>query len=152
MQLFFNIILVYLGTIGFGILVNVPKRALNVGGIVSVMGWLIYYFYTQYVGGYIEANALGTFSIGIFGIVASRCKKLPVIIFNIPALVPLVPGGQAYQVMKYLATGNYTLAKSYLIQVVFIAGAIAAGFLFSEFANQLFLRLKKKISIKKKPF
>ncbi|UQS85653.1 threonine/serine exporter family protein [Apilactobacillus apisilvae] len=150
MLLLVNIFCVYLATIGFGLLVNVPKRALNMGGLVSVSGWLVYYYINTYISGYVFANLFGTFVVGLLSILASRYKKMPVIIFNIPALVPLVPGGQAYQVMKSLAISNYALAKTNLIQMVFIAGAIASGFLFSEFLNQLYIRWRIKKANQKK--
>lgn len=140
--LIINILCVYFATIGFGILINLPRKALNVAGIVSLCGWLVYYIVDENLSSYLFADILGTFTVGFLSIFASRYKKMPVIIFNIPALVPLVPGGQAYQVMKCLAIGNYALAKANLIQVIFIAGGIASGFLFSEFLNQLYNRFK----------
>ncbi|CAI2631420.1 hypothetical protein AKUG0406_11430 [Apilactobacillus kunkeei] len=140
---------VYFATIGFGLLINLPRKALNMAGIVSLIGWLVFHIVNVHMGGYLAADILGTFTVGILSIFASRYKKMPVIIFNIPALVPLVPGGQAYQVMKCLAIGNYALAKSNLIQVIFIAGGIASGFLFAEFLNQLYLRLKTYLRTKK---
>jgi uncharacterized membrane protein YjjB (DUF3815 family) len=140
---------VYMATIGFGLLINLPRRALNTAGLVSLLGWLVYFVTNFYYNSYLFANLLGTFVVGLLSIFASRYKKMPVIIFNIPALVPLVPGGQAYQVMKNLAIGNYKLAKLYFIEVIFIAGGIATGFLFAEFLNQLYNRFKVNLKQKK---
>ncbi|MBW1605302.1 threonine/serine exporter family protein [Lactobacillus sp. Sy-1] len=137
-----NIFFVYIATVCFGILVNVPHRALNLDGIVGVLGWLVYYLYVNHFGGYIGGNFFGTFTIGIAGVLASRYKKLPVIIFNIPGLVPLVPGGQAYQVMRDMALNEYGLAKYNLLQVAFIAGSISAGFLVAEVVNQLLFKAR----------
>ncbi|GLB46587.1 membrane protein [Philodulcilactobacillus myokoensis] len=145
MKLILNLICVYLGTIGFGIIVNVPKRSLNASGIVGSLAWLVYYLYFISFGGYVGGSLLGTFTIGVLGMVAAHREKMPVIIFNTPALVPLVPGGQAYQVMRNLAQGNNEMAKFYLLQVVFIAGAIAAGFLIAELFNQLLYKFIKRM-------
>ncbi|UQS86330.1 threonine/serine exporter family protein [Nicoliella spurrieriana] len=143
-MIFVNIFFVYIATICFGILVNVPHRALNLDGIVGVLGWLVYYIYINAFGSssYIGANFFGTLTIGIAGILASRYKKLPVIIFNIPGLVPLVPGGQAYQVMRDMALNDYGLAKFNFLQVAFIAGSISAGFLVAEVLNQLVFKAR----------
>ena len=70
--------------------------------------------------------------------IAARIKKAPVIIFNIPALVPLVPGGQAYQVMKNIAMNKPRVAFGFLMQVLMIAGSLAMGFLLAELVIQLF--------------
>jgi len=59
------------------------------------------------------------------------------ILFNIPAIVPLVPGGQAYQMVKNFALGQNDTAFNYLLQVVMISGAIAFGFLLSELVNRV---------------
>lgn len=57
-----------------------------------------------------------------------------------------MPGGQAYQMVKNFALGNNSLALSYLLQVVVIAGAIAFGFLLAELFNRLQARLMLKLS------
>ncbi|MEJ6399672.1 threonine/serine exporter family protein [Nicoliella lavandulae] len=137
-----NLVFVYIASVCFGILVNVPHRALNLDGVVGVLGYLVYYLYDMYLGGYIGGNFFGTLTIGMASILASRYKRLPVIIFNIPGLVPLVPGGQAYQVMRYMASGDYGLAKFNFLQVAFIAGSISAGFLVAEVINQLLFKAR----------
>ncbi|USS88426.1 threonine/serine exporter family protein [Fructilactobacillus hinvesii] len=136
---------VYIATIGFALLINVSPRALNLGGIVAVAGYLVYLAYQSLGGGYVGGNVFGAFTIGICGMMAARYKKMPVIVFNTPALVPLVPGGQAYQVMKYIAMNQPHMAFYYLIQVVMIAGSIAMGFLLSELFIQLFYYTRRQI-------
>lgn len=129
---------VYVATLGFAVLINVSPKYLNDGGIVGVAGYLVYLAYYTYIGGYVGGNVLGAFAIGIFGMIAARIKKAPVIIFNIPALVPLVPGGQAYQVMKNIAMNKPRVAFGFLMQVLMIAGSLAMGFLLAELVIQLF--------------
>ncbi|MCT6848504.1 MAG: threonine/serine exporter family protein, partial [Apilactobacillus kunkeei] len=34
---------VYFATIGFGLLINLPRKALNMAGIVSLIGWLVFH-------------------------------------------------------------------------------------------------------------
>ncbi|QFX92366.1 threonine/serine exporter [Fructilactobacillus fructivorans] len=136
-----KVIGVYVATLCFAILINVPPRALNLGGLVGVASYLVYLTYNSIFGGYVGGNVFGAFTIGILGMLAARYKKMPIIVFNIPALVPLVPGGQAYEVMKYIATGNTHLAFVYLMQVAMIAGALAIGFLLAELAIQLFFHV-----------
>ncbi|WP_413626954.1 threonine/serine exporter family protein [Fructilactobacillus vespulae] len=130
---------VYVATLGFAILINVTPKDLNMGGIVGVAGYLVYLAYFNYSnGGYVGGNVFGAFTIGILGMLAAKRKKTPVIVFNIPALVPLVPGGQAYQVMKNIAMNNSHTAFFYLMQVLMIAGSLAMGFLLSELFIQLY--------------
>ena len=67
---------------------------------------------------------------------------MPTILFNIPSLVPLVPGGQAYQAVRYFALNDNTVALRYVVQVAMIAGAIAMGFFLAELLGQAYYRLK----------
>ncbi|WP_395317702.1 threonine/serine exporter family protein [Fructilactobacillus frigidiflavus] len=141
---------VYIATLGFAILINVSPKYLNIGALVGVASYLIYLAYDTYVGGYIGGNVLGSFTIGILGMFVARWKKAPVIIFNIPALVPLVPGGQAYQVMKNIAMNKPKVAFAFLMQVLMIAGSLAMGFLLAELVIQLFNYFMRTLKQKRK--
>ena len=127
----------YVATIAFGILLNIPRRALNLSGWIGVLGYLIYRVTIIVGGGYVVGNLLGAVAIGVASLQAARVKKMPMILFNIPALVPLVPGGQAYEMIKNFALGQNDTALTFLLQVVMISGAIAFGFLLSELVNRL---------------
>ncbi|WP_369404079.1 threonine/serine exporter family protein [Secundilactobacillus similis] len=52
------------------------------------------------------ANLIGALLIGVLSMQAARWLKMPVINFNIPSMVPFVPGGQAYQMVKNFALGD----------------------------------------------
>ncbi len=69
---------------------------------------------------------------------------MPVTIFNIPGMVPLVPGGLAYQAVRNLVTGSYQAAASYTVQAIMIAGAIALGLVLSEVFNHNIRNFKLK--------
>ncbi|PWF99997.1 threonine/serine exporter family protein [Levilactobacillus bambusae] len=156
MAFLISIVATYAATVSFGILINIPRRALNVSGLIGVLAWVIYSGIVQIGGGSVTGNLIGAFVIGVASMQAARHKKMPVIIFTIPSLVPFVPGGQAYQMIKNFALGNPAVAADYLLQVVMIAGALAFGFVLSELANSLQRRyltrqkLLKQTGIKEK--
>ncbi|WP_056948897.1 threonine/serine exporter family protein [Secundilactobacillus odoratitofui] len=145
-NLIIDLALTYVATVTFGVLINVPRRGLNVGGWISTVSFLVYRLCLMLHTGIALANLVGALLIGILSMQAARYKKMPVINFNIPSMVPFVPGGQAYQMVKNFALGNNSLALSYLLQVVVIAGAIAFGFLLAELFNRLQARLMLKLS------
>lgn len=63
------------------------------------------------------------------------------IIFNIPGLVPLVPGATAYQAVRALVLGNFDQALSLTFRVAMVAGAIAVGFMMAQLlAEQTYRR------------
>ncbi|EHO53182.1 threonine/serine exporter family protein [Lentilactobacillus kisonensis] len=128
---------VYLSGIGFGLIVNLPHKALNIAGINATIGWLVYYWILTTWGGLGAPNFFGGLVIGVLSVIIARWKKMPSILFDVPGLVPLVPGGQAYNSIKNFALGNYQVAFNYLSQVVWIAGSIALGFIVAELVNKI---------------
>ncbi|WP_125573718.1 threonine/serine exporter family protein [Levilactobacillus huananensis] len=137
LEFFIEVAGTYVSTLAFGVLINIPRRALNFGGWIGVLGFLLYRFTVLSGGGYVVGNLLGAFAIGVASLQAARIKKMPMILFNIPALVPLVPGGQAYQMIKNFALGQNATAFVFMMQVVMISGSIAFGFLLSELVNRV---------------
>lgn len=101
-----KLILTYFATVTFGVLINVPRRGLNAGGIISTLGFLAYLLCLQAGAGIAIANLIGALLIGVLSMQAARWLKMPVINFNIPSMVPFVPGGQAYQMVKNFALGD----------------------------------------------
>ena len=142
MNLLINILFSYLASVGFGVLLNIPRRALNGCGIIEVLGWMVYLFIKHLDLGNMLANLLAAFAIGVTAIIFARVKKMPMILFNIPSLVPLVPGGQSYRAIRYFALGNNSLAIEYLVQVGMIAGAIAMGFFLAELVGQVYFKIR----------
>lgn len=146
MEMFLQCIFSYLSTVTFGIITNVPRKLLNACGITGAVGWLIFWFTKNLDSGEIFANFLGAIGIGLMSIFFSRKKKMPMTIFNIPSLVPLVPGGPAYQAVRSIVLGDFSSGAHSIIKVIMTAGAIAAGFMVSGIVE----RLVKKILDKQK--
>jgi len=127
----------YASTVAFGICINLPRRALAWCGIAGMVGWQVYWVLFNLGSGRMLGNLLGAMAVGICGSILARYKKMPVIIYNIPGLVPLVPGGTAYRAIRNLVLGNYEQAVSLSVTVVMVAGAIAVGFMLAQILADL---------------
>lgn len=134
----------YISTITFGIITNVPRKVLNACGITGAVGWMIFWFTKNLKAEEIFANFLGALGIGLLSIYFSRRKKMPMTIFNIPSLVPLVPGGPAYQAVRSIVLGDYLGGVHSVIKVIMTAGAIAAGFMVTGIVERLLKNLLDK--------
>lgn len=142
LEIMINIAFSYLASVGFALTINVPHRALNLSGISGIVGWMAYWFCFRFGMGRMISNLIGAFLIGILGLIFARIKKCPVTVFNIPALVPLVPGMPAYQAVRALAAGNYTQGQELILRVAIVTGAIGLGFLLSTMCTEAFYRIK----------
>ncbi|VDG17719.1 integral membrane protein [Lactobacillus plantarum JDM1] [Lactiplantibacillus mudanjiangensis] len=132
-----QLVLAYVAVLGFGLIINIPRRALNVAGWIGTLTWGCYLIVQSFDGGVVLGSLIGSIGIGVLGNLAAHYKKMPSIIFNIPSLVSFVPGSQAYQMVRNFAVGRYLTAVGFMLQVVMITGAIALGFLLAELINRL---------------
>lgn len=70
---------------------------------------------------------------------------MPLVIFITCGIIPLVPGGIAYQAMRNVVLENYQLAISYGIEAALIASAIALGIITSEMFHSLVNTILSKL-------
>ena len=75
--------------------------------------------------------------VAVLSQICAKVFKTPVIIFNVSGIIPLVPGGIAYDAMRHFVENDYTAAVQLSTQVVLLAGGIALGLMFSEVVNQI---------------
>lgn len=141
LQLVIQIVFSFASTVTFGILTNIPRHALVACGITGTLGWMGYWLAHQQGIGIGVANFIGAILIGLASIFFSRKKKMPMILFNIPSLVPLVPGGPAYLAVRELAQNNIDAALSQIAVVLVTAGAIAIGFMFTSLVESIYYRI-----------
>lgn len=134
----------FLATAAFAIITNVPRRSLVWCGFSGAFGWMIYWICVKFGGSPAFGSLLGSLGVAFISDIFSKRLKMPVTIFNIPGMVPLVPGGLAYQAVRNLVIGSYQDAASYAVQVIMIAGAIALGLVLSEGFNHNIRNFKVK--------
>ena len=133
-----------LATAAFAIITNVPRKALIWCGLSGAFGWMIYWICLKYGGSAAFGSLLGSLGVAFASDCFSKQLKMPVTIFNIPGMVPLVPGGLAYQAVRNLVTGAYQQAAYFAVQAIMIAGAIALGLVISEVFNHNIRNFKVK--------
>lgn len=57
--------------------------------------------------------------------------------FSVSGIIPLVPGGVAYNALRHVAQNQFDQAVQLGAQAFMISGAIALGLLLSEVTNQV---------------
>ena len=132
----------FLATAAFGILFNAPKESLIKCGLIGMGGWLIYFLLEDYTNNPILATLAATIFIAVLSQEMAKIYKMPVIIFSVAGIIPLVPGGLAYDAMRKIVENNYNDAIALAAKVLMLAGSIAFGLVFSEVINQIIKKLK----------
>jgi uncharacterized membrane protein YjjB (DUF3815 family) len=136
----------FLATSGFGILFNVPKNAIIKCGLVGMIGWFIYFSMVEKRIDAVPASFVSAFFISALSHVFAKKYKTPVIIFIVGGIIPLVPGGLAYDAMRNFVSNEYSIAIELAAKASLIAGAIAMGIVFSEVFNNT---IKQGVSVRK---
>ena len=137
MDILAQLITSFFATAAFGVIFNIPKESLIRCGLIGMGGWLIYYILNGYFGNAVLATLLATVFIAVLGQQMAKVYKTPVIIFTVAGIIPLVPGGLAYDSMRNIVENDYNLAIASAAKVLMLAGTIAFGLVFSEVINQI---------------
>lgn len=132
----------FIASAGFGLLFNAPKNTLFQGGLSGMIGWMCYFILVEKGIDSVVASVIAAIIIGIIGQFFAKRYKTPVIIFNVSGIIPLVPGGLAYDAMRHFVINDYDAAIQLAAKAFLISGSIAAGLVLSEVLNQFILKTK----------
>ena len=130
-----------IGSLGFAFMFNSGKRVILQGTIGGMIGWIIYRLCIGAETGYFLGAVITAGFCQIYSEVFARIMKSPAIVFYIPAIIPLVPGGSLYYTMYYATKNDWINFKSYGWSTLQIALGIAVG---ASFVSAALLLLPKK--------
>ncbi|MBA9027994.1 MULTISPECIES: threonine/serine exporter family protein [Bacillaceae] len=134
----------FIASAAFGIIFNAPKETLVKCGFIGMAGWSVYYIlYVRDVSS-IVATLVASLVVAIISQFLAKLYKMPVIIFSVAGIIPLVPGGISYNAMRHFVENDYNTAIQLAAKVVMLSGAIAMGLLFSEVIHQLYQKVIRR--------
>lgn len=138
-----HLITSFIASAAFGIIFNVPKKALLQCGFVGMVGWFIYIMLESYYGiDMIVSTLVAAIFIAVISQTFAKIYKTPMIVFNVSGIIPLVPGGMAYDAMRHIVENDYSTAVQLAAKAFMVSGSIAMGLVFSEVINQMIKRSK----------
>lgn len=138
-----NILLCVFGTVGFCVVLNVPKNK-----IFSVIIGAFFCSFTFEM--LFEYTTLGIFACTLTAVIVAhtyseiiaRILKTPSTVILIPSTVPLLPGGYLFYAMSYLVTGNKAAFIYNARQTALVAFAIALGSVITLIVLNIIRRVK----------
>jgi uncharacterized membrane protein YjjB (DUF3815 family) len=141
-----QILFSFIASTGFGIIFNAPRRSLIHCGFVGMVGWVSYILLADAGVDSVIASFVGSFAVALVGHIMAKRFRMPMIIFSVAGIIPLVPGGLAYNTMRQVVQNDYLAAIPLAAKAFMISGAIAMGLVFAEVFVQSVMKLKKKPS------
>lgn len=139
-----QIIFAFLGTLGFSLLFQVPKKLLfwtSFGGIVS---WSVYLSLQYLFGGLFLPYMLLAVAAAIYAEIMARIMKVPMTTFLILALIPAIPGGSLYYTMCSVVSKDWVNAQMNGYNTLQYALAIAVGISIIWAIGGIAARIKKE--------
>ena len=115
------------GTLCFAVLFACPRKSLPFCGLVGAVGWFVYELAVMLGADSAAASLLAVIPLTLLTRVFAITLKLPVTVFLLSGIFPLVPGAGIYYTAYYFIQGNNALALSNGISTFKIAVALAVG-------------------------
>ncbi|WP_316569329.1 threonine/serine exporter family protein [Neobacillus sp. YIM B06451] len=138
-QLFTNFIV----SGAFAVIFNVPEKNIVQCCIVGMAGRLLHSALMNHDYDTVQATLIASFSIGVISQIFAKFYKTPVIVFSISGILPLVPGGLAFEATRHFVEDHYNLGIQNAVKAIMTAGSIAVGLVLSEAFMQI-LKIRKK--------
>lgn len=134
-----------LPSIGFGVLFNVRGTSLFLAGLTGGIGGFMYQL-CLYLGlSDSVANFIAAVALSICGEIFARKMKTTVSTFTAVALIPLVPGGGAFEMMVSFSQGNTLAGLMKGVHVLSVSGMLCLGILSVSTITRFFFYSKRKL-------
>lgn len=132
-----QIITSFIASAAFGMIFNAPRKALMQCGFSGMVGWMLYIWLQEMEVNPVTATVVAAFWVTMISYFFAKKYKTPIIVFSVSGIIPLVPGGLAYDALRHVAQNQYDLAVQLGARAFMISGAIALGLIFAEVTNQV---------------
>lgn len=140
-SIYIQLLISFVATACFGVIFNAPTKAIPACGFVGAVGWGIYYVLVDLQVDEVRASFLGAFIVSLVAYFFARKFRMPMIVFSVSGIIPLVPGGIAYNTMRNIMELDYIMGLQNGMRAFMISGAIAMGLVFAEVMMQLLSRI-----------
>lgn len=122
-----QMVIVFVATMCYAVLYHTPKKALVAVGLVAVGAWVAQSVITTYGFRPVGSAFFGGLFVAVASEALARRMHMPVIVFVVGGIVPLLPGSSAWATMREFVTGHYNEGVSRGTETFLIAAALSAG-------------------------
>lgn len=133
-----------LATISFSVLFSTPRKEFVYCGITGMIGWFFYLIFYNRYGSVVFATFIGAIAITFLSRLFAVNRRVPVIVFLIAGIFPLVPGTGIYYLAYYAFMNELSLSGYYGREASGIALAIAFGIMIVFLIPQKLFNYRRK--------
>ena len=125
MKVMIELIASFILVSAFGVIFQAPKRSLWLVGLTGSISWSGFLVADYFIDSIVISSFIASIVVSLCGELFARIMKLPITVFVIAGIIPLVPGVPAYNTMLFIIQGDYLQGLELGINTLMIAGAIA---------------------------
>lgn len=127
MDALMQILMGYLGSLGFNILFNIRGRKLLIASLGGGISWTVFLLLEPLLPGEAIRYFLSAAAVTVYGEVFARIEKTPTTTFLVPSVIPLIPGGSLYYTMNYALNRQWAEFSQRGFYTLQLALALAVG-------------------------
>ncbi|HNX00092.1 MAG TPA: threonine/serine exporter family protein [Candidatus Cloacimonadota bacterium] len=140
-----KILFATIGTMGFAVGSNIRGWKLLFTSLGGAIGWGSYLLVLQQTHALLLSIFIGALLVSLYSEILGRIFRVPITVFVVCGIIPLVPGSVIYYAMSQYVQGNFMKAMRLMMQALLIAGTISISIaVVSTFAN-IFQDLKRRL-------
>lgn len=117
----------FIATISFAVIFSIPRKEYFYCGLSGAISWFFYLISYPALGSVAFASFIATIVLTITSRIFAINRRVPVTIFLIAGIFPLVPGAGIYYTAYYIFANQISLAVNKGVETISIAISIAFG-------------------------
>lgn len=127
MNYLIQLLMAYLGSLGFGILYNLRGNRLLFASLGGLLSWVVYLLVNQFTASPYPCAFAASVAIALYSELMARIIKTPITGLLGASVIPLIPGAGLYRAVSGLMLKNAEQAASQGIYTLFFAASMASG-------------------------
>ena len=127
MDYLIQLLMAYLGSLGFGGLYNLHGRKLQFAAVGGFLAWGVYLLINQLTPSPYPCAFVSSVALTLYSELMARWHKTPVTIFLVTSAIPLIPGAGLYRCVSALMLKDIERATDQGMYALFFAASMAAG-------------------------
>jgi len=137
MDYIIQLLMAFLGSLGFGALYNTHGRKLFLASLGGLLAWAVYLLVNQFTSSPYPCAFLGSMALTIYAELMARWQKTPVTVFLVTATIPLIPGAGLYRTVSAMMIKDAARAAEQGTYTLLFAASMAAGITFTTLCFRL---------------
>ena len=130
--LLYHFIFSFISAVSFAIICAVPRKALFVGGVVGACGWCGYWLMSSSGHSVFMSSLVCSLLLANMSQICAIIFKMPLTVYFVPGLVPVVPGVTIYDAFRTLLLDEYSKSAHIFLNTFYGAVGLAIGIIIAD--------------------